>query len=37
MKISYDVLPICKWLCGIGELITRYFHTIRYGDFFGDA
>jgi len=34
---SHDVFPICKWLCEIGELITRCFRIIRYGDFFGDA
>jgi len=37
MKIVHNVLPICKWLCGIGELVTRRFCMIRYGDFFGDA
>jgi len=37
VKFLHDVFPICKWLCGIGELITRCFHMTRYGEFFGDA
>jgi len=37
VKFLHDVFPICKRLCGIGELVTRHFRMIRYGDFFGDA
>jgi len=33
----YEGPPICKWSCGIGELVTRHFRRTRHGDFFGDA
>jgi len=37
MKSLHNVHLICKWLRGIGKLVTRHFRVTKHGDLFGDA